>query len=243
MNVVGYCRVSTAAQGDKYGLEAQQSDIKKWCKIKGHVIVGWYIDRAVSGIKEDRPELNRLLYGHTPKIDAVIVGKSDRIARKIELYYAIKHELGKKGIDLISVKEDFEGIGGQFKPILEAMIAALAEVERANITQRTMAGCEIKASQGGYSGGIPPYGYKVVDKRLVIDEREKEIVLKIFELRKKGEPLRKIADQIGLTRVGTKFTAAGVKSILDNEKTYRGYYRYGRNDWVKGEHEPILKAD
>ena len=88
-------------------------------------------------------------------------------------------------------------------------------------------------------------GYRVENGRLVINEEEAEIVRKIFEKRDKGTALYKIAEELNeegyKTRKGNKFVISTIQSIVNNRKTFEGWYRYGKDgEWVRGEHEPIL---
>ena len=135
-----------------------------------------------------------------------------------------------------------------FTPILEAVTAALAEVERGMITARTSGGRKVKASRGGYSGGRTPYGY-TVDKNIrgmVINEEQAKVVRLIFDMKEKGYTYQHIVDELnskGYTnKSGGKWSISSVQVILGNEQTYRGMYKYGKDmNWVKGVHEPILK--
>lgn len=243
MKVVGYIRVSTQAQGDAYGVEAQREAIEKYCSSRGHEIIGWYVDK-ISGATEHRPELDKLLYRKgNPPIEGVVVGRSDRIARDISLYYAIKHQMQTRGMKLMSVAEDF-GANNAYVAMLEAVIAAMAEIERGAIKERTMAGRTVKAAGGGYSGGKLPYGYWNSDRELVINEDEAEMVRYIFDLKDHKTSYRKIVEKLKekgyKTRKGTDFSLGGVVSILDNRKLYEGYYKYGNGTWVKGKHQAIL---
>lgn len=239
MRVVGYLRVSTAGQIDAYGLDVQRGDIESWCSRNGHTVVGWYEDAGVSGALEHRPSLDRLMYGEV-EAEAVVVGRSDRIARDIEIYYAVKHQFKTRGLELYSVNEDF---GGPYAALLEAMLAAMAEIERGVIKERTAAGRMAKSLKGGYSGGCVPYGYKVVGGEYDIDECESEIVRLVFSLRADhsySEMVDILRERGFKTRKGTDFSVSGIRSILSNRRTYEGYYRYGDSGWVKGRHKPII---
>ena len=247
-NVVAYIRVSTDGQcgDDKYGLDSQKEDIFKYCNDKGYNIVKWYKDEGESGADE-RPGFDEIVYGEisNPPIESVIVGKTDRVAREVELYFYYKMLLRKKKIELESVTEDF-GRDGLYAKALEMFTIFAAEMERENIKKRTSGGRKIKASKGGYSGGRAPMGYKVVDKKLVINPEEAEIVKFIFERKFQGKTMLSTVDALNQegfkTRNGKPFVISTVQSIWNNERTYRGEYKYGENGtWVKGEHEPILK--
>ena len=248
-NVVAYLRVSTDGQTgeDKFGLESQRQMIIDYCAKNELNILDWYTDEGVSGASDDRPAFNQIVYGDVtnPPYEAVVVAKSDRIARDIYIYFAYRNELRKKNIDVISVTEDF-GMFGAYAPILEAMLAAMAQIERQNINLRTSGGRKVKAAQGGYSGGRAPMGYKVQNGNLVINEEEAPTVRRIFELRDSGMALMGIVDTLNkegyTTRNGKPFVISTVQSIVNNRKTYEGWYHYGKDgEWVKGAHEPILK--
>lgn len=249
-NVVAYCRVSTdgQAQEDKFGIESQKEQIMAYCAKNDMQISDWFIDEGVSGVKEERPEFDRLLFSETavenPPIEAVIVAKNDRVARDINVYFYYKMLLKKKNVQLVSISEDF-GQFGVFSNMLEAFTLCVAEMERENITKRTSSGRRVKASKGGYSGGRPPYGYITKDGQLVVVPEQAEIVKRIFDMKDNGSTYKTICDTFnaeGLSnRSGTKFSISTVQTIWENRKTYEGYYRYGKDgEWVKGEHEPII---
>lgn len=245
-NVVGYIRVSTDGQvgEDKFGLDSQKEQIVKYCKENEMNIVRWFCDEGESGAKE-RAGFDEIIYGEVsnPPYEAVIVAKSDRVARDINIYYYYKMMLKKKDITLISIAEDF-GQFGVFASMLEAFTLCVAEMERENISKRTSGGRRMKAAKGGYSGGRPPFGYTPVDGNLVIVEDEAETVREIFAMKRSGATYQKICDKLNAegktNRSGTKFSISTVQTILGNEPMYRGLYRYGGGEWVKGTHEAIL---
>lgn len=249
-NAVGYIRVSTEqqAQDDKFGIDVQKQTILLYANDNGYNIVDWKIDE-ISGTKDDRPALNQILYGDimtNPPFEAVIVFKNDRLARDTKLYFYYLYTLEKKNIKLLSTKEEFAE-GNDFANIYRALLQFVAEQERKNIALRTSKGRSIKAQCGGYSGGRCPYGYKVENGRLIINEDERPIVEYVFTETAKGVPMLTIADRLTdlgyRTRKGTKFQAKSVSSILKNRKLYEGMYKYGDMNWVQGVHEPILKKE
>lgn len=246
--VVGYIRVSTDGQcgDDKFGLDVQRASIQDYCVNHDMEVVRWFMDEGESGAKE-RPGFDEIIYGEieNPPYEAVVVAKNDRVARDITVYYYYKMMLRKKDIELISVAEDF-GQFGAFSSILEMFTVCVAEMERQNIEKRTSGGRRIKASQGGYSGGRAPMGYRVENKRLVINEEEAAVVRFIFERKFAGKSMLSTVNELNEsgfeTRNGKPFVISTVQSILNNERTYRGEYKYGKDgEWVKGQHEPILK--
>jgi site-specific DNA recombinase len=247
-NVVAYIRVSTDGQcgDDKFGLEVQREQIIEYCSKNDMNILKWYTDEGESGAKE-REGFDEIVYGdvNNPPYEAVVVAKSDRVARDINIYYYYKMLLIKKDIKLISIAEDF-GQFGVFASMLEAFTLCVAEMERDNINKRTSSGRKAKASKGGYSGGRPPYGYTPLNGKLIIVPEEAEVVKYVIESKDKGETFQRICDSLNAqgktNRSGTKFSISTLQVIIDNKPLYQGMYRYGKDsEWIEGEHEPILK--
>lgn len=246
MIAVAYLRVSTQGQVDKFGLKEQKSIIEDYANGNGYKIVEWFTDGGFSGVKEERPAMDALLYGdiQNPPIEAVIVAKSDRVARDIKLYYYYLMLLEKKGIKLISATEpvvnDETGLGN----IYYALMLFVAEQERKNILMRTSLGREKKAMMGGYIGGRPPYGYRVFNHELVIEPHEADTVRYIFKLRDNGYSLHKIAtaliDRGVRTRVGTYFSIGALGKMIGREAFYKGYSSKD-GKLVLGKHDKILK--
>ena len=245
---IGYVRVSTKEQSDKFGIEAQKGAIEEYANKNGIKIIDWVCDN-VSGVVEDRDGWNRIIVDPkvvNPPYQAVIVFKSDRVARDLKLYFYFEWLLFKKGVELISVNDGFPDVPNEYKGIIKSFILFSAEQERNNITLRTSGGRTIKAKTGGYAGGRSPFGYKVVDGELVIDNYEAEVVKLIFDMRSKGMSYYGIANELNrrelFTRSGGLWGQRQVYVIFQNENTYRGLYHYGKaKEWVKGKHEAILK--
>lgn len=248
MNVVAYVRVSTDGQlgEDKFGLDAQREQIIEYCAKNDMNILKWYSDEGESGAKY-RPGFDAIVYGevNNPPYEAVVVAKSDRVARDINIYFYYQGALLRKNIELISICEDF-GQFGVFANMLKAFTLTCAEMERDNINKRTSGGRKIKAARGGYSGGRPPYGYAPQNGKLVIVPEEAEVVRFVIQSKEKGMTYQMICDSLNdagkTNRSGTKFSISTLQVIIENKPLYQGMYRYGKGgEWVKGEHEPILR--
>lgn len=247
---VAYCRVSTDGQvgEDKFGIASQKDMIREYAAKNDFDIVDWFIDEGISGTEAKRPALGRLLEGEAtnPPVEAVIVAKADRLARDITLYYGFKAKLAELRLEIISVTEDWSAQDKLTGMILENFLAMVAQIERENIRIRMTGGRKQKAKRGGYAGGQAPMGYKAVNGRLVINEDEAPVVRFIFDRKKRGLTMLSTVsalNEAGLhTRNGKPFVISTVQSIWNNERTYRGEYKYGKDgEWVKGAHEPILK--
>lgn len=248
-NVVAYTRVSTDGQvgEDKFGLDAQREQIIEYCAQNDMNILKWYTDEGESGAKY-RPGFDEIVFGEVtnPPYEAVVVAKSDRVARDINIYFAYQGLLLRKNVELISISEDF-GQFGVFANLLKAFTLTMAEVERENIRKRTMGGLRVKSARGGYSGGHTPYGYRAERGQMVIVPEQAKVVRKIFEMKDGGATYAQVRDYLNSqgykNKSGTAFSISTVQAIYENRKTYQGYYKYGQQDWVEGQHEAILERD
>ena len=247
-NVIGYIRVSTDGQcgDDKFGMDVQRVKIEEYCTANEMNVIKWVYDEGESGAKE-RPGMDEICYSDdygNPPFEAVVVAKSDRVARDINVYFYYKMLLKKKDVKLISVTENFEQFG-EYASFLEAFTACVAEMERRNISMRMSGGRQQKAKLGGYAGGRVPYGYEARNGKLVINESEAENVKRIFSMVNDGYSYRSIIQSLkaegAVTRKGKDFVVSTIQSIIGNENLYRGMYRYGKDgEWVKGQQEAIL---
>ena len=181
------------------------------------------------------------------EVDAVVIYKLDRLSRKQRDTMTIIEDIFlAHDITLLSLNETLD----TSTPWGRAMIGILSsfnQMESENIQVRTAMGREAKAEQGGYAGGKPPIGYRAENGKLVVVPEEAEIVREVFAMRKEGYTLMAIADELNAmgyrTKRGLPFRHSAVQTILNNEDTYRGTYRYGKNNKREGQHEAILNEE
>jgi DNA invertase Pin-like site-specific DNA recombinase len=167
-NAVIYARYSSHGQTEQ-SIEGQLRDCYAYAEREGYKVVGEYIDRAISGRSDDRPDFQRMIADAPKKqYQFVIVWKLDRFARNRYDSAIYKSKLKKHGVKVVSATEnisnDPEGI------ILEGMLESMAEYYSANLSKHVKRGLRESVIKGTYTGGIPPIGYKVIDKKLIIDE-------------------------------------------------------------------------
>lgn len=122
-NVAAYIRVNNVAAAES-GIESQKQIITNYCEKNDMFVTRWYIDKGESGIKEHRPQLDAILYGDisNPPVEAVVIANRSKIARDTGLYYSLRGEFEKRGIDLISATEeivnDDTGFGNVYKALM-----------------------------------------------------------------------------------------------------------------------------
>jgi site-specific DNA recombinase len=224
-----YLRVSTDDQvTDGYGLDVQRERCTAQAVAKGWQIVGEYCDEGISGTKgiDSRPGLKAMLKdAETGKIDAIIVLALDRLGRKTNIVLDIADKCRAWNTALVSCKESLDTATPQGQFVL-TMFAALAQLERDTIVERTTAGRNERGKRDGEKGGRVPLGYtRTPDNIILIDDNGAAIVRRIFALRDGGLSMAKIAEALGSTptaRGGKRWYASSVREVLLNEADYRG---------------------
>lgn len=233
MKTAVYLRVSTTEQGESgYGLEAQRTKCYAMAAVKGWEVVAEYIDDGISGTKDQsgRPGLAGMLQAVcNGEIGAVIVAGLDRLGRSTRVVLDIVESLTECKGEIVSCKESIDTSTPAGRFVL-TVFAALTQLDRENIVQRTTEGRNERGKVDGDKGGRVPMGYRRIEGGGVeVVETEAEIVRDIFEKRGIGLTLETIADSLNrreiLTRRGSKWYASSVREVLSNEPKYRGAFR------------------
>lgn len=173
----------------------------------------------------------------------IVVWKLDRFARNRFDSAVHKATLKKYGVKVISATENItdepEGI------LLEGLMESLAEYYSANLSKHVKRGQRESILNGNVPGGVPPYGFKLVDKKLVADEKKAPIIRHIFEQYAKGVPKKKIFDELnakGITNAqGKPFTLSSLQNNLRNPK-YIGKFVYA-DETVEGCCEALVSEE
>lgn len=183
--VYTYTRVSTEMQTEGFSLDAQREILHRYCETNNMTIVKEFCDAGISGASTaGRPEFTAMMTAIEQRADDVkyvLVYKLSRFARNTADTLSAVQSMQDMGVNLIVIEENINTSTPVGK-MLCTFMATFAELDRANIKEQTMQGRMQKARTGLWNGGIPPYGYKVVDSKLVVDEEEALVVKKFFEL-------------------------------------------------------------
>lgn len=210
MRFIGYRRVSTAGQLDRYGLPMQDTDLRNYARAGKHQLVRIETDGAKQGSlpPEERPGLLAALKAiQRGEADGLLIpGDLDRLARELWLQEVILRQIWKTGGVLYTTTR------GEIEPndpddpmrtFLRQVMQGVAELDRAMVAKRMRNGRKAKAATGGYAGfGSPAFGQHSVDGELVTDEREEAVTARMRELRAEGMGYKAIADRLnteGLT--------------------------------------------
>lgn len=228
-NVALYLRYSSEKQSEQ-SIEGQLRDCIAYCKRKEYRIVDIYVDRALSARKgvEKRVQFQEMISDSAyHRWDFVIVWKLDRFARNREDSALYKMRLRKQGVKVRSateaISDDPEGI------ILESVLEGIAEYYSADLSQKITRGMKESALKGQSTGGHVPLGYKVENRRMVIDPATAHIVQEAFQLYANGERVAdicRIFNRKGYrTSKNSEFNRNSFKAIFKNER-YIGKRNY-----------------
>ena len=169
-----YIRVSTEMQVDGYSLDGQRTTLTEYYEREKMIIKGIYEDAGKSGRSiEGRPAFRQMLSDIEDglEIDYVLVYKLSRFGRNaLDILNSLDF-IQSYGVNLISVTDCIDSSQTSGK-LLISVLSAVSEIERENIIEQTMNGRREKARQGLWNGGFAPYGYSLVNKKLVINEEE-----------------------------------------------------------------------
>lgn len=180
-----YTRVSTAMQVDGYSLDAQKSKMKAFADYNEYEIVGEYEDAGKSGKSiEGRLQFNQMMddiKSGKDGVSYVLVFKLSRFGRNAADVLSTLQVMQDFGVNLICVEDGIDSSKDTGK-LMISVLSAIAEIERENIRVQTMEGRIQKAREGKWNGGFAPYGYKLVDGYLKINEEEAEAIRIIFDL-------------------------------------------------------------
>lgn len=227
-----YARYSSDAQSEQ-SIEGQLRVCQKYAQDNGYLILDTYIDRAMTGTNDLRPEFRRMIKDSEKKqFEIVLVYKLDRFSRNKYESTIHKKTLKDNGVKLISAMENIpdtpEGI------ILESLLEGMNQYYSAELAQKVNRGIRESWLKGNSTGGVCTYGYRVVDKKYVIEENEAEIVREVFTKYAQGFKARAIAKDLqerGIRRKDGRYLHAKyLYQILHNirytGKTYHDGVEY-----------------
>lgn len=227
LNAVIYARYSSHSQTEQ-SIEGQLHDGYAYAERCGYRVVGEYIDRALTGTKDDRPDFQRMIKdAEKREFQIVIVWKLDRFARNRYDSAIYKRILKRYGVRVVSVMENItdspEGI------ILEGLLESMAEYYSANLSENIKRGLSASIAKGWYCGGSIPMGYKLQDHKLVPDEKTAPLVRELYKRYADGETLASIAADFNergyRTTRGRIFQTGTFDRVLPNP-AYIGEYHY-----------------
>ena len=199
MRAIGYIRVSSEDQArEGVSLDNQEAKIRAYAELKDFDLVGIVEDAGISAKNLNRPGVQNVLrMARQKEVEAVIVYKLDRMFRSTVDALETTKRFDKWRVAFHSIHEtlDTQSAMGRF---FFTLTAALAEMERGIIGERTKAALSHKRANGEKTGGDIPFGYCLGSdgKTLMEDPKEQEAIKLIKKLNRKGYSLRAICREL-----------------------------------------------
>jgi DNA invertase Pin-like site-specific DNA recombinase len=191
-----YARVSTSNGGQDPTMQTRE--LAEYCQRRGWEVFDCYVDKGVSGKKDSRPQLNRMMQdAHARRFDAVVVWRFDRFARSVSHLLRALETFHALDVQFISLCEQVDTTTPTGKLVF-TVLGAVAEGERNLIVERVRAGLRNARAKG---------------KRLGRPKVEVDVA-QIESLRASGHSWRTIARMLGLS-VGTVHAAARTRITQD----------------------------
>ncbi len=191
-----YARVSTTNHGQDVMLQTRE--LEQFTQARGWHIAGSYVDAGVSGAKDSRPELNRLMAdAYKRRFDVVCVWRFDRFARSVSHLLRALETFKALGIDFVSFSEQMDTSTPTGKMVF-TVLGAVAELERSLIAERVRAGLRNARAKGRRLGRPPVYVNSA----------------RIAALRAEGASWHEICEEMGVSKGTAQRAVSSLPKIL-----------------------------
>jgi DNA invertase Pin-like site-specific DNA recombinase len=195
VRVALYGRVSTTNHGQDVSIQTRE--LEQFAQARGWHLVDSYLDIGISGSKDKRPELDRLMAdAHKRRFDVIVVWRFDRFARSVSHLLRALETFNALGISFVSLSEQMDTTTPTGKMIF-TVLGAVAELERSLIVERVRAGLR-NARAKGRTLGRPKKDVNATE---------------VARLRSQGATWRAVAAELGVG-VGTLYRMAAGRSKI-----------------------------
>lgn len=221
-----YIRISKEDSRGKKSMspEMQLEKCMLYCQMNDLGNIEVYKDLDISGLKDSRPDFDRLLQDiETKKISTVVCYSMSRLSRSLRTFLNLMSIFDKKKVVFHAIKERVD-LSSAVGRLVGNVLAALNEFEADQISERTSDNLQHRKNNLKTYCKNQPYGFKKENGLLVVDEYEAQIVKKAFYWRKQKKGERSTATQLTKEfspRKGVKFHKGTVLNIWNNEKFYK----------------------
>lgn len=256
------CAIYTRKSSEE-GLEQEFSSLdaqREACEAytKSQKSGGWvalpdmYNDGGISGGTMDRPALRRLLSDiGAGRVDTVVVYKVDRLTRSLSDFAKIVDAFDAKGVSFVSVTQQFNTTTSMGRLTLN-MLLSFAQFEREVTGERIRDKIAASKQKGMWMGGLPPLGYDVADRKLVVNATEADTVRHVFRRYAELKSVLALKDELDADRIVSKARldrfgnakggapiARGALYLMLQNRIYRGEIVHKEKSYP-GQHEPIV---
>lgn len=224
-----YARYSSSGQTEQ-SIEGQLRICRDYAQRMGYKVINEYVDRAKTGTNANRPAFQNMIADSEKKLfQVIIVYMVDRFARSKEDSVVYKALLRRNGVKVVSATEQ---IGDSEEGYLvEGLLEMFAEQYSTKLSKRVKNGLAESRIKGNFTGGKITYGYKVIDKKIYIDEEKAPAIRYLFQQYAEGVPKKVILEDLTRqgyrNRHGKKLTINSFQLVLRNTKYIGKYYFNG----------------
>ena len=214
-----------------------------------------YDDGGYSGGNLDRPALQRLLADvEANKVDTIVVYKVDRLTRSLADFAKIVEALDARGVSFVSVTQQFNTTSSMGRLTLNVLLS-FAQFEREVTGERIRDKIAASKRKGMWMGGVPPLGYDLKDRKLIVNPKEAQLVCDLYRLYLESGCVSKLKTHFdreaikskvrisgaGKRSGGNSYSRGALYQILKN-RLYLGEIVH-RDQVYAGEHEPIVPRE
>ncbi|MCA3268719.1 MAG: recombinase family protein [Thalassospira sp.] len=256
-----YTRKSTeeGLEQEFNSLDAQREAGEAYITSQRHegwtLVPDYYDDGGFSGGTLERPGLKRLMKDiETGLIDIVVVYKIDRLTRSLADFAKLVEVFEARNVSFVSVTQQFNTTTSMGRLTLNILLS-FAQFEREVIGERVRDKVAASKRKGMWMGGCPPLGYDAVEKKLITNPKEAELIRHIFqrfitlrscttlarELRVKGCRTKSYTTKTGRDKIGTLIDKGYLYKLLGNPM-YLGEIHH-KGQIYDGQHEAIIDRD
>ena len=234
-----YIRVSTEEQAmHGLSLTAQRDTLAQYAQENGLKVVGIYTDEGITARKKyrNRAAFMRMLEDvQANQIDIILFIKLDRWFRNVADYYEVQRILDNHRVQWIATEENYDTTTANGRLHLNIKLS-IAQDESDRTSERIKFVFDNKVKRGEVISGKVPLGYKIENKKLVIDPQTAPIVQDIFQQYTVIRSVRALREYV-LNKYSLVYGQTGIRALLDNER-YIGR-AHGQDDFCP----PLISSE
>ncbi len=228
-----YARYSSESQTEQ-SIEGQVRVCQQFAEKHDLLIIDSYIDRATTGTNDNRASFQQMLKdSKRGQWSVVIVYKLDRFARNKYESVVNRKKLSDNGVELVSAMENIPDTpeGKLFLAVIEGFNEYFSE----DLKQKVNRGLRESWLKGNATGGLPPIGYDIKDKKYVVNEPEAKVVREIFQKYAQGYTAAAIAEYLkeqGIRKKSGKYITEKYVYIIIHDRRYTGVVEHQGTEYT-----------
>ena len=237
-----YIRVSTEDQArEGFSLGEQKARLEEFCKFKRYEIYKVYEDAGISAKNDKRPAYQELMNDvKSHKINVIIAFKLDRLTRSVYDIEKLMNIVNEENCDIDCLADESNTTTSNGRMIMRIM-TSVSQNEIEKCSERTRLGL-VGAIKNGHIPSHTPLGFKRVNKKIVIDNLTKDIIIKIFDLYLEGNSHQKIANILNKENTLDKYWYDTYISKILANPIYKGDYVIKKNTKKEQYFENVVEA-